>query len=372
MSAVLAPMTAPSAVPPPRASWQRLLAPLVSPPVFDFWARRLGTTWAWDRTLARVVGRHRSARDAVSLVLRPNAHFRGFRPGQHVNVTVEVEGVRLTRSYSFTQVPGRDGLLHLTIQRVAGGRVSSVLCERTRVGDVLELGPAFGEMQLPPVLPARRLFLAAGSGITPLMSLTRALAARGAPGETTLLYWAREREDLCFVDELRRLAAQTPGLRVRFLLTRQMPLAADEGGGRISAAQLARKVPDLEQRAVYACGPAGFVATARELCARAASFQAEAFSPPPVVAGEDGEARVELRASGRVLTLPRGQSLLTALEGAGLQPASGCRMGICHSCVCPKLAGTSRNLHTGAREAEPEQALRLCVSAPASDLVLDL
>ena len=79
-----------------------------------------------------------------------------------------------------------------------------------------------------------------------------------------------------------------------------------------------------------------------------------------------------MRASGRSLDLPRGRSLLAALEEAGLTPASGCRMGICHTCVCPKLGGTSRNLQSGELQAEPEQALRLCVSAPASDLVLDL
>lgn len=355
-------------------TWQRALRPLVEPPVFDYWARALGTTLAWERTLARVVARRAESRQAVSLVLKPNHHFAGFRPGQHLNLTVTIDGVRHTRSYSPTSIPAADGLVHLTIQRVAGGRVSRELCDRTRVGAVVELGAAFGDLHLPAVLPERRLFMAAGSGITPLMSLTRALAARGAPGHTTLLYWARQREDLCFVPELRELVARSPGLRVRFLLTRQLPLGADESAGRLSAAQLARYVPDLAQRAVYACGPAGFVAHARELAAPlATSFQAEAFTPTPAVAdAEAGHARVELRASGRVLELPRGQSLLTALEDAGLRPLSGCRMGICHTCVCPKLSGTSRNLQNGEHQADPEQALRLCVSAPAGDLVLDL
>jgi stearoyl-CoA 9-desaturase NADPH oxidoreductase len=82
--------------------------------------------------------------------------------------------------------------------------------------------------------------------------------------------------------------------------------------------------------------------------------------------------QLTLAASNRVLTVPRGQSLLTALEAAGLKPASGCRMGICNTCACGKRAGITRHLHTGDIEHEPVSALRLCVNSARSDLILDL
>ena len=82
--------------------------------------------------------------------------------------------------------------------------------------------------------------------------------------------------------------------------------------------------------------------------------------------------QLTLAASNRVLTVPRGESLLTALEAAGLKPASGCRMGICNTCACGKREGTTRQLHTGETEREPVTALRLCVNAALTDLVLDL
>jgi ferredoxin len=82
--------------------------------------------------------------------------------------------------------------------------------------------------------------------------------------------------------------------------------------------------------------------------------------------------QVTLARSARVLTLPRGASLLEALEAAGVTPPSGCRMGICNTCACGKRAGSTRHLHTGALEHEPVTALRLCVNRASSDLILEL
>lgn len=353
---------------------QRLFDPLVTPSVFDFWAGLLNPVWSWNRTLARVVERHPESADAVTLVLKPNRHFAGFEPGQHVNVTAEVNGRRVTRSYSLTGLPRPDGRLFLTVREVPGGTLSPHLCRVTQVGDVLELGPAFGEMLLPAERQAHKhLFLAAGSGITPLMALTRAMAAAGMPGELTLVYWARTRDELCFVRELRELAARHPSFRVHFVLTRQAERLPDEDTGRLGAELLARRVPDLADRHVSCCGPAGFVNTALELVASTArSFQAESFTPPSLGSDATGVVSLHLSASGRTLQVPVGESLLGALEAQGVQPAYGCRMGICNTCACGKLAGTTQDMTNGDISAEPTQALRLCISRATTDLTLDL
>ena len=322
--------------------------------------------------MARIVERRAESADAVTLVLRPNRHWHGCRPGQHLNVSAEIDGSRVTRSYSPTGLPGRDRRVAITVKAVEGGKLSRYLCEQARVGDVLDLGPAFGEMQLDEQAAAPRLFLAAGSGITPLIALTRALAARGMPAPLQLLYWARKREQLCFVDELRGYAAAYPQFQVRFQLTGEAALAADEGQGRLDAAQLAG-LADLDQREVYACGPGGFVDQARALLApQARAFQAEAFSPPPRTLDTEGTVEITLAASARSFTVARGQSLLTALESQGLKLASGCRMGICNTCACGKRSGSTLHLHTGDAQHEPVSALRLCVNSATSDLVLDL
>jgi Na+-transporting NADH:ubiquinone oxidoreductase subunit NqrF len=189
-----------------------------------------------------------------------------------------------------------------------------------------------------------------------------------------LAYWARSRAELCFVDELRALAARQPNFRVHFVVTRDSD-AADCWHGRIDAMSLSAFAPDLHQRRVFACGPDGFVAAARALTAdRAVAFHAEAFTPPSRanVDTDTGSVQLTLAASGQVLTVSRGESLLTALEAVGLKPASGCRMGICNTCACGKRAGTTRHLHTGDTEHEPVSALRLCVNSARTDLTLDL
>lgn len=358
----------------PRSRLRRLIAPFVAPHVFDFWASRLHPTWSWERPLARVVAREAASADAVTLILAPNRHWAGFLPGQHLMVGARLDGALVSRSYSLCELPRADRRIAITVKAVEGGRLSRHLFAEARVGDVLELGPAFGEMRLPERAEPR-LFLAAGSGITPLMALLRQSVAQGLPAPLTLLYWARRREELCFAEELRALAARHPGLEVRFVLTRQPAEAGDEDSGRIDAPLLARHAPDLDQRAVYACGPGGFVAAARELAeGRARGFLAEAFSPPPrdAAAEEGGEVEITLARSGRSLRLPRGQALLGALEAHGLKLPSGCRMGLCNTCSCGKSSGLTRHLHTGELHAEPASSLRLCVNAASSDLVLDL
>jgi ferredoxin-NADP reductase len=368
-------MTAAAHAPIPRyrLALRRLVQAVVVPATFDFWASRLHPTLSWARPLARIVARTRASGDAVTLLLRPNRHWHGFIAGQHVNVSAEIDGIRVTRSYSLSDMPRADGRIAITVKAVEGGKLSRHLCEKARVGDVLDLGPAFGEMTLPEDGSVPLLFLAAGSGITPLMAMIRTVAAQGMSRPLTLVYWARTREEFCFAEELRGLAARQAEFQVRFVLTRANARLPDESEGRVSEQQLSTLAPDAAQREVYACGPGGFVESIRTLLAlRAPIFRSEAFTPPPRVVEEGGTVQLTLARRGQTLAVPRGQSLLAALEEAGLNPASGCRMGICNTCACGKRSGTTRHLHTDAVQHEPVSALRLCVNGAASDLVLDL
>ncbi|MDC7806701.1 FAD-binding oxidoreductase [Luteimonas sp BLCC-B24] len=359
----------------PRSRLRRLAAPFVAPPVFDFWAQRLHPTWTWERPLARIVGHAPAAAGAVTLTLTPNRHWAGARPGQHVNLGADIDGVRVTRSYSLDAPVAADGRITITVKGIEGGRMSRHLLDPARIGDVLDIGPGFGDMTLDPAAAGvPRLLLAGGSGITPLMALVRQLAGQGMPAPVTLLYWARTRAEFCFADELRALAARQAGFDLRFMLTGEAPAADDEAAGRIEAEALASLVPDLAARHVDACGPGGFVAAAEGLLTgRVAALRSEAFTPPPRPPADDtGTVAVRLLRSGRDLQLPRGIALLEALEAAGVKPRSGCRMGICNTCACGKSAGTARDLRTGAANGEPTQALKLCINSAVSDLVLDL
>jgi ferredoxin-NADP reductase len=357
----------------------RLIEPLIDPGVFDFWMSRINPAWSWARPLARVVERRVEAQDTVTFVLKPNRHVGSFQPGQHVNLSAEVNGRRTTRSYSYTGTPklkGRGkGLISFTVKRSEGGKLSTHLCRDLRVGDVVELGEAFGEMTLPAQPQGQWLFLAAGSGITPLMSLTRSLAAQNMPVDLTLIYWAKTRAELCFLLELRELAARHDRFKLHIVLTHEAHLLAGEHAGFISAEQLAELAGDLSAQQIYACGPGGFVDTARSLTAGVArTFLAEGFTPraPSGVASEAVTVRVRLERSGRELAVSSGSSLLDALEAQGLNPPSGCRMGICHTCVCTKRSGTVQDMNTLDQDTEGDTSVRLCVSRATTDVTLDL
>ncbi|MEA9828429.1 ferredoxin reductase [Xanthomonas campestris pv. raphani] len=343
----------------------RLARRLVSPQLFDFWATRINPLWTLERPMARLVARTPASRDAVTLLFQPNGHWQGLHAGQHVSIGVEIDGRRLLRSYSPTVQA--DGRLAITVKAITGGLVSTYLASEAPLGAVVSLDPAFGDMLLP-TTPAPLLLLAAGSGITPMRALLQAAATAGMPMDVDLLYWVRQRDEACFLDEFEALAAAHPRLRVQLLTTREGAAPAP----RIDTFPL-EQVTALQDRHVMACGPGGFVQAARaRLQDRVARFQAEAFSVPVLDDGEAGQVQVQLSRSGRTLTLPRGQSLLEGLEAQGLRPKHGCRMGICNSCACARQSGTTRHLLTGERSSEPTAQVRLCISAASTDLILDL
>ncbi|MGF6494258.1 ferredoxin-NADP reductase [Luteibacter sp. 621] len=356
-----------NALPATQPRWPlRLARRAVSPALFDFWATRVNPLWTLEQPLARLVSRTAASRDAVTLVLRPNGHWKGMRAGQHVNIGVTVGGRRLIRSYSPT--PMQDGALAITVKAITSGLVSQYLAHEAPIGDVVTLDPAFGDMTVTADHESL-LLLAAGSGITPMRALLRELAARNMPVVVDLYYWARQRDEFCFVDELMELAAAHPRLHVHFLATRE----GEASDARVDATSF-DGIGSLDQRRVLACGPGGFVEAARaRLSGQVASFDAEAFSLPPSDASENtGEVEVHLARSGRTLTLSRGQSLLAGLEAHGVRPPSGCRMGICNTCSCGRQSGTTRHILTGDLTSEPSSQVRLCVNAPGTDLILDL
>src|SRR5215212_6774066 len=115
-------------------------------------------------------------RDAATIVIRPGRGWRGHRPGQYVRIGIDVDGVRQWRAYSVTSELDRgDGCISITVKAIPDGTVSNHLVHRARPGTVVQLDQAAGEFCLPPELPAKALFVTAGSGITPVMGLLRNL-----------------------------------------------------------------------------------------------------------------------------------------------------------------------------------------------------
>jgi ferredoxin-NADP reductase len=352
---------------------EKLITPLINPAQFDFWAQQLGSTRAWERCFAKVVSVQAEGRDTKTLTLKANRNWLGFVAGQHCNVTATIAGRNITRSYSISSDPIDGRRVQITVRREAGGLMSEHLCNDIQVGDRLELGSPFGDMTLPRPMPAHVLFLAAGSGITPMMSQIRTLARIGMPDPVTLMYWEKTNADFNFTQELQSIDQQYSNFNLNMISTREnseLPLT-----GRISNELLAQVTNIDAVDHVFACGASGFVEAAAKVCAwREMPLLSEAFTPPKAKAADTEvvEYDVYLRRRDLHLQLSNQLPLLEQLENAGVSVASGCRQGICNTCTCVRNSGTTADAFSGAIGNEPSQIIKLCVSRAASNIELDL
>jgi ferredoxin-NADP reductase len=313
----------------------------------------------------KVVAVRPEAGDAVTVVLRPGAAWRPHVPGQYVRVGLDVDGIRRWRSYSITSPPVTpDGSIAITARAVPGGIVSAHLAQRLAAGDLVHLDQACGDFVLPDPAPEKVLFITGGSGITPVIGMLRSGLQRLR--DVVVVHSDATHRDVIFGPELRRLAA---GGRIRLVEQHT------ERAGRLAMAELRSLVPDLAERESWACGPAGLLDEIESYWTDLGSghrLHTERFRTKLAAPGEGGT--VDLVASGVTVDCAGTSSILEAAEASGVLMPSGCRMGICFSCVLPLREGTVRDLRSGeiTRAAPGDGVLvQTCVSSAAGPCQID-
>jgi ferredoxin-NADP reductase len=310
---------------------------------------------------ARIEEVRAETRDSVTLVLRPGRGWRPHEPGQYVRLGVDVDGVRLWRAYSVTCAPG---VLSVTVNAVPDGAVSNHLVRTARRGMIVQLEVPAGDFVLPVPRPAKILFVTAGSGITPVMGMLRSLLHELS--DVVVVHSAPVREAVVFGAELRALAAAG---RIALI---ERHTRTD---GRITPAELVELVPDLADRHTWACGPNAMLDDLGAYFAEAGTadqLHVERFRPTVIATGDGGT--VTFARSGAVVEADGGVPILDAGEAAGVLMPSGCRMGICFSCVLPMTEGAVRDLRDGqiTTAVEGDNVLiQTCVSAAAGPCRLD-
>ncbi|HET9591819.1 MAG TPA: 2Fe-2S iron-sulfur cluster-binding protein, partial [Solirubrobacterales bacterium] len=327
----------------------RLLEAAATPHGLDSYLEQVDPLLVLGECRAEVVAVERGTEESVTLTLRPNRAWKGFRAGQFVNVAVEIDGVRHQRCYSPACVehrrrdenrihrpvfvPSAGKTLELTVKRHSEGLISGFLVDRAEPGMVVGLSAGEGDFQLPDPRPDSVLLIGGGSGITPLMAILRTLFAEGYGGPVALIYYAPDAERCIYREELERLAAAHSNFRLLRSYTRAP--GAGELDGHFSPAHLPQSDPDFTQAETFACGPPALLDAVRGTWANGLEqrLHVESFVPPTFVpVGEPGEGQVLFADSG-VEVANSGESLLVQAEAAGLTPEYGCRMGICHTCT---------------------------------------
>lgn len=319
--------------------------------------------------------------DSATIHFRPGKGWNAHEAGQWARIGVEIDGVRQWRSYSLSTAAGHDPAITVT----AIGKVSSALVRGTRPGDVLFLDVPQGDFVLPEH-PRPLLMLTAGSGLTPVMSMIRTLIPRRPDADVVLIHSARTREDALFHDELLELADQFPGLSVVHWFTRDTTGEATSDTGEpvsrrldlTSMSDIASLCPDWRTRAAYACGPTEFLDAAESLWERelapagAGTLTIERFAPPTLdgVGGEGGIVTFEK--SDKQVDVPGDQTLLEAGEECGAVMPSGCRMGICRSCLVPLVSGKVMDIRTGEIHGDEGELIQTCINTASGPVNLGI
>lgn len=350
-------------------------------------------------------------RDIISIDLRaPWLTAVDFEPGQYL--TVRVPELGLDRCYSISSAPLGTNTFTLTVRRRPGGAVSSHLHDRLRVGDRLHVDGPYGLFSTS-FHPARRhLFLSAGSGITPIMSMVRALLARTDPEtlDVVLVHSASTPDDIVFRTELDQLA-EVPGITVITVCSRDSATEVWAGRrGRLSHEILGEAVPDAWNRETFVCGPTGYMDAVRPLLAevgvRAIHEESFVFSTSPAarlakrsgqgwkddksVGGDAGDVRgrevdrlemgkaagtfsITFAKSGTQVSCDAETTVLDAAVAAGMAFPSSCEQGMCGTCKSDLISGDVEMNHAGGIRPKELVAGRFlpCCSTPLSDLVVD-
>ena len=255
-----------------------------------------------------------------------------------------------------------------TPKLVPDGKVSPYLVRRIRKGDVVRLGEVEGTFTLPKPIPDKMVFISAGSGITPIISMLRSLDHQDRMTDVVVVHSVHTREQLMFAQTLERLESKHPGLRVELRIT------SDEG--RMKASELDELVPDWREREAFCSGPGEHLEDLKSYWKEQGDFDRfhhESFQP--VIGGDHGDGEggtIRFVNSEKDVECDGGTTILAAGEEAGLDLTYGCRIGICHTCVGTLKTGRLRDLRNGEVSEPTGQAVRICVNTAEGDIEIEL
>lgn len=307
--------------------------------------------------------------EAVSVFIRPGFEWTGHIPGQYVRLGVLIDGRYHWRAYSLTSDPDPvDGLVSVSPKLVPEGTVSPHLVGRIRTGDIVRLSEVEGTFTLPDPIPEKMVFISAGSGITPIISMLRSLDHHDQMTDVVVVHSVHQREQLMFAETLEELDRKHDRFRLELRIT------SDDG--RMKASELDELVPDWREREAFCSGPGEHLEDLKSYWKEQGDFDRfhhESFQP--VIGGDAGDGEggtVKFVNSEKEVECDGGTTILVAGEDAGLELQHGCRIGICHTCVGTLKSGRLRDLRNGEVSEPTGQAVRICVNTAEGDIEIEL
>lgn len=308
--------------------------------------------WTYD-CQAKIVNVRHETHDTITLELLPNQHFAQAKAGQYIELTVTIEGQKYSRCYSLSHISTET--VAVTIKRKEGGLVSNWLYQQAKRGMVLTISHPQGNF----IYQGQKqvLLMSAGSGITPCYSLMQYLKSNVQAIDIAMIAQFKTQEDIIFTEAL---TASQPACKVHLPLSRSSHQPE-------TAMTVLEQHPELLERDIYLCGPAGFMDKIVDyLVAKnydLTRLQVERFSfDSQQELAEQCLSEIYFQSHNTTVTMneaDKGKTLLEIAEAHGIELEHGCRVGMCGSCKCRLIQGEVTGNKLGI-------AVYPCTAYPAS------
>jgi ferredoxin-NADP reductase len=297
--------------------------------------------------------------DCATIAFRsPSGAWFDYQPGQFLTFDLPVPGGVVSRTYTISSSPSRPLSISITVKAQAGSIGTRWMIDHLKPGMRLRAhGPA-GQFTSHRHPARKYLLISAGSGITPMMSMTTWAWDSGEMPDIVFVHAARKSGDIIFKNRLEQFASRVPGLQLRFTVEEVEPFSVWPGyRGRLSQIMLGLMAPDYLEREVFCCGPAPFMKAVREMLASLGydmsryheeSFAAPALEEMPVeTTAPAGAAMVRFAGSDLSVACDGSETVLAVAKRSGLNIPSSCNFGLCGTCKVQKLSGDVVMVHNG-------------------------
>ena len=320
----------------------------------------------------------------------PSGAWFDYEPGQFVTLDLPVPGGNVQRTYTMSSSPSRPLSISVTAKAGPNSVATRWMMENLKPGMLVKAyGPA-GIFSLARHPSEKFLFISAGSGITPMMSMTTWLWDRGPRPDIVFVHAARRPSDVIFRERLRHMANRTSGLQLHLTVEEHDEYQSWSGyRGRLSQIMLGLMAPDYLEREVFCCGPEPFMQAVRDMLISLGydmdRYHQESFGAPVETEAEapvlddvvlDEEARSELvfANSGITIKCNETDTVLAVAKASGLNIPSGCTFGLCGTCKVRKTEGEVHMVHNGGISDDDidEGYILACCSNPIGRVVVEV
>jgi ferredoxin-NADP reductase len=329
--------------------------------------------------------------DAATFTFRaPSGAWFDYQPGQFITLDLPVPGGNVQRTYTLSSSPSRPLSISVTVKAQPDSIGTRWMLEHLKPGSRIKAYGPNGIFSFHRHPARKYLFISAGSGITPMMSMTTWAWDSGEMPDITFVHAARRPSEIIFRERLEQFANRVPGLKLRFTVEAPDAFRTWSGyEGRLNQIMLGLMAPDYLEREVFCCGPEPFMQAVRDMLnalgfdmahyhqesfGLAVSTEADAPELTDVIPDAAAAAQVTFAGSGLTTPCAETDTVLAVAKRSGLNIPSGCTFGLCGTCKVRKTAGEVHMVHNGgiSDDEVAEGWILACCSHPMGAVTVEV